>query len=145
MRSHPIDYVAAVATTSGPLLVLGIGDQAFAVVTVIGVTNMMIQHTNADMRTGFLDWIFITPAMHRWHHSTLAKEQQRNLGANLIVFDLLFRSRMAPADREPPVAVGPGTPGPFPGRFVGQLAAPVAASVWHPNETGGNLSAESLS
>jgi sterol desaturase/sphingolipid hydroxylase (fatty acid hydroxylase superfamily) len=145
MRSHPIDYVAAVATTSGPLLLLGIAEQAFAVVTVIGVANMMIQHTNADMRTGFLDWLLVTPAMHRWHHSPLASEQQRNLGAILLIWDLIFRSRLAPADREPPEDVGPGTPGPYPPGFLAQLVAPVAPTVWTPEQPSGNRSGSQLS
>jgi sterol desaturase/sphingolipid hydroxylase (fatty acid hydroxylase superfamily) len=134
IRSHPIDFVLAVATTSGPLLLLGIDQRLFAQVTVIGTVNMWLQHANADLRTGWLDWVFVTPHIHRWHHSRRLDEQQCNLGAILIVWDIVFGTRLAPADRAPPEDVGPrlesaGTP-PYPDGFLAQLAAPFRGSLW---------------
>lgn len=129
LRSHPIDYVLAVATTSGPLLLLGAGAELFALVTVFGVVNMWLQHANIDARTGVLDWIFVTPRIHRWHHSQAMREQQCNLGAILIVWDVVFGSRLAPADREPPEDVGPGVAA-YPDTFLAQLASPFRRRMW---------------
>ena len=69
IRSHPLDFLFAVATTSGPLLLLGVDERLFAQVTVLGTVNMWLQHANADLKTGWLDWVFVTPNIHRWHHS----------------------------------------------------------------------------
>jgi sterol desaturase/sphingolipid hydroxylase (fatty acid hydroxylase superfamily) len=130
IRSHPVDLLLAVATTSGPLLLLGLDERLFAQVTVIGTVNMWLQHANADLRTGWLDWIFVTPNIHRWHHSTAMHEQQRNLGANLVFWDVVFGTRLAPPDRAPPEEVGTGHDRPFPETFVGQLLAPFRPALW---------------
>jgi sterol desaturase/sphingolipid hydroxylase (fatty acid hydroxylase superfamily) len=130
IRSHPLDFLFAVATTSGPLLLLGVDERLFAQVTVLGTVNMWLQHANADLKTGWLDWVLVTPNLHRWHHSRRLEEQQRNLGAILIVWDVVFGTRLAPADRAPPVDVGPGHHGPYPEGFLAQLAAPFRAALW---------------
>ena len=132
IRSHPIDFLFAVATTSGPLLLLGIDERLFAQVTVLGTVNMWLQHANADLKTGWLDWLFVTPNLHRWHHSRRLHEQQRNLGAILIVWDIVFGTRLAPPDRAPPEDVGPGHAAPYPDTFLAQLAAPFRTALWQP-------------
>lgn len=135
IRSHPIDLFLSVITTSGPLLLLGVDPMVFAQVTVLGTVNMWLQHANADMRTGWLDWIFVTPHIHRWHHSQALVEQQKNLGAILIVWDVVFGSRLAPHDREPPVKVGAGHElgdGAYPDTFLAQLGAPFRGALWRP-------------
>ncbi len=135
VRSHPIDFFLAVTVTSGPLLVLGAGELLFAQVTVIGTVNMWLQHANIDARTGPLDWVMMTPRLHRWHHSRLEHEQQCNLGAVLIVWDIVFRSRLAPADREPPEQVGPGIDR-YPQTFLAQLSVPFRRAPWRQEAAG---------
>ena len=132
VRSHPLDFLFAVATTSGPLLLLGIDERLFAQVTVLGTVNMWLQHANADMKTGWLDWAFVTPQVHRWHHSTRLPEQQRNLGAILLVWDVVFGTRLVPADRAPPgdVGVGQDASQGYPDTFLAQLAAPFRTELW---------------
>jgi sterol desaturase/sphingolipid hydroxylase (fatty acid hydroxylase superfamily) len=135
IRSHPIDLFLSVMTTSGPLLLLGVDALVFAQVTVLGTVNMWLQHANADMRTGWLDWIFVTPRLHRWHHSQALTEQQKNLGAILIVWDVVFGSRLAPRDRQPPEEVGTGHAVgdvAYPDTFLAQLGAPFRAALWRP-------------
>jgi sterol desaturase/sphingolipid hydroxylase (fatty acid hydroxylase superfamily) len=132
IRSHPIDLFCSVITTSGPLLLLGVDPLVFAQVTVLGTVNMWLQHANADIKTGFLDWIFVTPRIHRWHHSQQHGEQQKNLGAVLIVWDVVFGTRLLPADRAPPEDVGTGHDGgvPYPDTFLAQMVAPFQAALW---------------
>ena len=129
IRSHPLDFFLSVVATSGPLLLLGVDPLVFAQVTVFGTVNMWLQHTNADMKTGLLDWVFVTPHIHRWHHSQAQAEQQKNLGAILIVWDVVFGTRMAPRDRQPPEDVGTGHEV-YPDTFLAQLAAPFRRALW---------------
>jgi sterol desaturase/sphingolipid hydroxylase (fatty acid hydroxylase superfamily) len=131
--THPIDLFFSVITTSGPLLLLGVDPLVFAQVTVVGTVNMWLQHTNADMKTGWLDWIFVTPRIHRWHHSQRLGEQQKNLGAILIVWDVVFGTRLLPADRAPPEDVGTGHDAgdaAYPDTFLAQMIAPFQAALW---------------
>lgn len=129
VRAHPLDFLLSVTATSGPLLLLGIPDDVFAVVTVLGTVNMWLQHANVDVKTGWLDWLLVTPHIHRWHHSPVPAEQGRNLGAILLVWDLAFGTRLDPKDRAPPVDVGPGVED-FPDTFVAQLLAPWRRALW---------------
>ncbi|MEW5742874.1 MAG: sterol desaturase family protein [Myxococcota bacterium] len=129
IRAHPLDFLLSVTATSGPLLLLGVPDEVFAAVTVVGTVNMWLQHANIDTRTGWLDWLFVTPHIHRWHHSPLAEEQGKNLGAVLLVWDWAFGTRYSPAGRAPPVDVGPGVAD-FPDTFVHQLLAPFRRALW---------------
>ncbi len=48
-----------------------------------------------------LRWVFVTPDMHRIHHSARANEQEANLGAMLSVWDRLFGTDLGSA-AEPP-------------------------------------------
>jgi sterol desaturase/sphingolipid hydroxylase (fatty acid hydroxylase superfamily) len=127
-RSHPLDYFCAVLTTSGPLLLLGVSEEAFAYVTILGVVNTMFQHANVDTETGWLDWIFVTPRIHRWHHSTRMEEQQRNLSAVVLVWDLVFRTRLCPEEL-PPDVVGAGHEG-YPQTFLAQMRSPFEGALW---------------
>lgn len=129
IRAHPLDFLLSVTATSGPLLLLGVPDDVFAAVTVLGTVNMWLQHANIDVRTGWLDWVFVTPHIHRWHHSPLPAEQGRNLGAILLVWDVVFGTRLSPPGRAPPVDVGPGVDD-FPDSFVAQLLAPWRRALW---------------
>ena len=62
--------------------------------------------------------------LHRWHHSTLIEESNRNYGQNLIVWDVVFGTRFLPVGREPPADIGiPCMPG-FPLTFWAHLASP---------------------
>lgn len=129
-RSHPLDFFLAVTVTSGPLLLLGAGEDLFALVTVLGTVNMWLQHANVNLETGWLDWVFVTPRIHRWHHSQRLAEQQRNLGAVLLIWDVVFGTRFLPPDREPPEDVGPGGVESYPDTFLGQLVAPFRGRLW---------------
>ena len=66
----------------------------------------LLTHCNIDVRTGFLDRIFSTPPLHRWHHSKRLPEGNRNYGENVVLWDRLFGTYYHPRDRRPPVDIG---------------------------------------
>lgn len=133
LRNHPLDYFLAIVVTGAPLIVLGCGKEVLALVSVLGIVNMFLQHTNADLRTGFLDWVFVTPTIHRWHHSNLCEQQQCNLGSILVLWDILFRSRLAPVGETSPELVGNGIGTRYPQTLLQQLASPFRDSLWRPS------------
>ena len=68
---------------------------------IIGVT----QHANVRVFTARMDralqWVFVTPDMHRVHHSALRAEHDSNYGNILSIWDHLFgtyRAASAEAD-----------------------------------------------
>ena len=59
----------------------------------VAVTNVMVgalSHCNIKMRLGVLNYIFNTPVLHRWHHSDVLSEGNRNYGQVLAFWDHIF-------------------------------------------------------
>ncbi len=83
-----------------------------------------LQHGNIELRTRALDWLFSTPGLHRFHHSTDTREGNANYGAILIGWDLVFRSFFRPRDRGFEGPVGIAALPAFPQRYFAQLASP---------------------
>jgi ornithine lipid hydroxylase len=121
-RFHPLDTLLQHASEVAPLVLIGVNDHVLALFTVFTSANGLLRHANIDMRMGVLNWVISTADLHRWHHSREVAESNANYGANLIVWDVVFRTRRAPAGAGPAV-LGLNVAD-FPRTFVAQLAAP---------------------
>ena len=83
-----------------PLVILGVSeDVLICVVSISGVTGF-VEHINVDFKAGFLNYVFNTAQHHRWHHSIIEKESNRNYGKTLILWDLLFGTFYLPRNKE---------------------------------------------
>jgi sterol desaturase/sphingolipid hydroxylase (fatty acid hydroxylase superfamily) len=85
--------------------------------------NGFLQHANVDMRVRGLHWIFATPDLHRFHHSTDLREGNSNFGGNLIIWDVIFGTRYLPSERRGPATVGLSDSSMIPG-YVRHLGVP---------------------
>jgi sterol desaturase/sphingolipid hydroxylase (fatty acid hydroxylase superfamily) len=91
--SNPIDYALRNVVV---FVLLGvIGFDPFAI--LIGVSALRVSsafsHCGGDVKGGFLNYIFVTPEVHRWHHSAKVPKGHKysvNYGVGFIVWDLLF-------------------------------------------------------
>ena len=81
-------------------MILGVGEYVIALYFVFYAINGFFQHSNIELRFGWLNYIISSPQLHRWHHSKLPQESNMNYGNNFIVWDLLFGSYYLPKDRE---------------------------------------------
>lgn len=124
VRLHPVNLLWNLILDASIPLALGLSGRALALAAVLRGTVSILQHANVDMRTGVLDWVFSTPALHQWHHSAALDEAQANYGSTLIVWDLLFGTRKMPSDRRAPTALGLPEGTFHPSRLRHQLAAP---------------------
>lgn len=109
------------------LLAMLVGAPKPIVMWVLVITPLIgfMTHCNVDMRCGWLNWVFNTPQLHRWHHSKAVEEGNSNYGENLIIWDIVFGTRYYPNHRRPPVDIG--CPDNVPKTWLGQLAYPVKA------------------
>jgi sterol desaturase/sphingolipid hydroxylase (fatty acid hydroxylase superfamily) len=123
-RFHPIDLFCLIACQNLPLILLGAPPGVFAMYLLFSIVYGQLQHGNIELRTGALDWLFSTPGLHRFHHSTDTREGNANYGAILISWDLAFRSFFRPQDRAFAGPVGIGDLPKFPQRYLAQLASP---------------------
>lgn len=123
-RFHPLDLFGQQFFALTPLILLGCGTGIIALHTLFTAIHGLFQHCNVRIRLGPLNWFFSMAELHRWHHSKRIDEANTNYGANIIWWDIVFRSRFLPRDREPPTDTGiQGLPG-FPRSYWGQLLSP---------------------
>lgn len=86
---HPVNSFLNSFTKLFPLMFLGFSAE---VVFAVGLTNLVVSyssHANIRARTGFLDYLIVTPRVHHFHHSTNLDEAKNY--ANVIpVLDMIF-------------------------------------------------------
>jgi sterol desaturase/sphingolipid hydroxylase (fatty acid hydroxylase superfamily) len=123
-RSHPLEGMTQSMLWAIPLAFVQAPLEIIFVTELLGRTIGRFQHTNMDLRLGFLDYIFSTPRNHRWHHSKSANEGDSNYGGDVILWDHLFGTFYMPKDRQPSDQIGIGTVPDYPSDFWGLMKAP---------------------
>lgn len=99
-RFHPIDKGLQFLLDALPFIALGVSDQVLALYFVFYAANGFFQHSNINLNFGWLNYVISSAELHRWHHSRLQSESNRNYGNNLILWDMLFGTRFLPEDRK---------------------------------------------
>jgi sterol desaturase/sphingolipid hydroxylase (fatty acid hydroxylase superfamily) len=123
-RAHPVEMVFRGAVAMLPLAVLQPDPRLVALLAVVNIVVGFFQHANVDFRLGPLSYAFSVGALHRWHHSRLPPEADRNYGNNFMWWDVVFGTRFLPADRDQPAALGFEDVERYPRRLAAQLVAP---------------------
>lgn len=91
--SHPIDFALRNVVV---YLVLGtLGFDPFVLLVAVPLSNLSgtFSHCGADLRAGLLNYVLVTPEVHRWHHAADVPEGYRyscNYGVEFSFWDLLF-------------------------------------------------------
>ena len=70
-RFHPLDLFSLLAFQTVPLILAGATPRALLMYSLFSAVYGQLQHANVQLRTGPLDWLFATPGLHRFHHSTI--------------------------------------------------------------------------
>ena len=120
-RFHVVDSLWKSGCALAVGLALGAPHAVVLQVLVITTFIGLLTHCNVAMENPLVSWVFNTPNLHRWHHSRDVQEGNRNYGENLILWDLLFGTRILP-NRRPPADIGCDQP--VPAGFLAQLAFP---------------------
>lgn len=120
-RFHFIDTLISVTLGLGVALLIGLPKDIIVWVSAITAYVGLLTHCNVEMRFGWLNYLFNTPGLHRWHHSMVPEEGDRNYGENLMLFDHLFGTFFNPA-RRPPKEIGIRDA--MPATLTGQIAYP---------------------
>ena len=98
-RFHPIEKALQYMLDMLPFILIGVNEAVLALYFVFYGVNGFFQHSNVNARYGVLNYVVSGAELHRWHHSKLIDESNRNYGNNLILWDLLFGSWFLPRDR----------------------------------------------
>ena len=123
-RFHVLDLFLIISFESVPLALLGASAEVLGPYFVFRAVYGQVQHCNVDMPTPrWIDWLWSSPNVHRWHHSTVSREGNNNYGAVLNVWDHAFRSFFRP-DQPFAGPVGIGQLPDFPSGYLAQQLAP---------------------
>lgn len=127
LRFHPLNYTLNFVIAVLPVMLLGVSPEALIAYLAITQPVVLLQHANIDLRHGWLNRVFSTPEVHRWHHSTVPEEANRNYGNALLIWDHVFGT-FKPADGfDETRAIGLFTSSKshYPGRsgYIAQLAS----------------------
>jgi sterol desaturase/sphingolipid hydroxylase (fatty acid hydroxylase superfamily) len=83
------------------ITILFLGTQVVAPFGMIMLLTDYFQHANIDFNFGKLNYLFATPQVHRFHHSTDPAHYNKNLGATFMVWDQLFGTFYFDPDKPP--------------------------------------------
>jgi len=99
-RFHPVEKILQFLLDALPFIILGVGQEVISLYFIFYAVNGFFQHSNIELRLGFLNYIVSGPELHRWHHSVEIRESNQNYGNNLIIWDLLFGTWFLPENKE---------------------------------------------
>ena len=97
--SHPLDF--ALRNVFPPVVLAYVGFDPVAIVFGVGLLTAasLLSHCGAGLHAGWLSYVFVTPEVHRWHHSARVPEGHRysvNYGVGLILWDRLLGTYYLP-------------------------------------------------
>ena len=108
-RTHPLEYAIKHTLSMLPLILLGMPAEALLGYIALTQPVQMLQHVNLPLRHGWLNYIFSTNELHRWHHSTVAQEANSNYGSAIVLWDIVFgtyRKAVQADGQTAPVSIG---------------------------------------
>ena len=133
-RFHPLEKSLQFLFDAAPFILIGVGPEVISAYYVFYAVNGFFQHSNADVRLGPLNWLIAGPELHRWHHSRVVQESNTNFGNNLILWDVVFRTRFLPPRQVGALGLKNRA---YPKDFIGQTLAPLTTD---PNrDSGGSM------
>lgn len=105
LRFHPLEMLLSLAYKCALAVALGIDPLVLLAFEALLSAFALFTHANLALPPRLdrlLRRVFVTPAMHRVHHSPHLDEQRRNYGFHLSIWDRLFGSYAAVARETPP-------------------------------------------
>lgn len=98
LRFHPFESIIATAVTL--LVIVGLGAPPLAVLTwqVLSAAQNFLEHANVRVPAGLdrvVRLLFVTPDMHRIHHSAAPRESRSNFANMFSFWDRLFGTYLA--------------------------------------------------
>lgn len=125
LMKHPLHQAIELAAGTAPLAFAGMPIEVAFLLAFAVAIQLLLQHSNVDVRVGPLKYILALSPVHRFHHLKSAGEGDVNFGLFTNVWDWFLntayyeRSRRFSSDD-----LGIGDQPDYPARYLGQLAQP---------------------
>jgi sterol desaturase/sphingolipid hydroxylase (fatty acid hydroxylase superfamily) len=144
-RTHPVETVWRFLFAIVPVWLLGIPAPAVAFQRLLQATNGILEHSNVRLWPPIdrvLSLVWVTPNVHKIHHSRSVSETNSNYGNVLCIYDRLLGT-FTPSARAVSVAYGLDEADPVHiGSFSGLLAMPFGRSARRPSAASATLQQE---
>ena len=98
-RFHPLEKSLQMCLDSLPFLLMQVEPAVLSLYYLSYAANGFFQHSNIQMRYGFLNLFVSSAEAHRWHHSREPHEANSNYGSTTIIWDRLFGTFFLPRAR----------------------------------------------
>lgn len=85
-RVHPLDILRMYFFFLAFGL-MGVPSGVFLMSSIFIGVHVFLQHSNADLELGPLEYVLAGPKVHRWHHSVKASEGNHNYGNYFLLWD----------------------------------------------------------
>ena len=93
LRFHPLETLFRATLEAGTILVIGLSPEGILLSFGVLVFFNTITHMNVALPApieAVVSRVFVTPSLHRLHHSTAPAHQYSNFGTMLIIWDKIF-------------------------------------------------------
>ena len=132
LMKHPAHLAVEGVFGLLPLLLIGIPFNVAAVLAYAIAIELLLQHSNFDMRLGPLRHIFAWAPNHRYHHMRYGTSGDVNFALFFAGWDRLLGTTFhAPAHRICSADLGIGTRPNYPDAYLAQLREPFSAVTEH--------------
>lgn len=129
LMKHPVHQAIEAVSGFAPLLLLGIPTRVATALAFCVAIQLLLQHSNADYRSGPLKYVFANAEVHRFHHRKGSAAGDVNFGLFTTLWDhvvgtFFYRSGAAPRHSE---ELGIDGEDQYPTEYFAQLIRPFGA------------------
>lgn len=125
VRFHPGELLLSLPVRLTAVALLGASAEAVVLFEIVFAVANLMEHGDIDLPLPFerlVGHVFITPALHRRHHTKVGRDRDTNFGTILAPWDRLFGTR---ADNDSATAIETGLPGLAPSSLPRLLMLPL--------------------
>jgi sterol desaturase/sphingolipid hydroxylase (fatty acid hydroxylase superfamily) len=111
VRFHPGELLLSLPVRLTAVAVVGASAEAVVLFEIVFTVANLLEHGDIDLPLPFerlVGRVFITPALHRRHHTKVGRDRDTNFGTILATWDRLFGTR---ADNDSATAIETGLAG----------------------------------
>ena len=128
LMKHPIHQIIEGICGFAPLILIGMPQPIAWLLIVAIALQLVLQHSNADIRIGPFKYILALAPAHRFHHLNSARDGDVNFGLFTMVWDwILGTASFDPKRRFASVDLGIEDDENYPTAYVSQLIEPFRA------------------
>ena len=127
LMKHPVHQAIEALSGMAPLILIGIPISVATAVSFCVAIQLLLQHSNADYRTGLLKYVFANAEVHRFHHAR-GSAGDVNFGLFTTLWDHLVGSFQYARGGAPHASDHVGLEDPaYPDGYLAQLIKPFDA------------------